>query len=60
MDVKPEEVLHVGDSLSSDVEGAKSLGVNTCWLNRKRRVYSGENRADIECYSLLEILNILK
>ena len=30
----PEEVIHIGDSISSDVKGASELGINTLWLNR--------------------------
>lgn len=37
LDLSPEEVLHVGDSLSSDVEGAQSLGIPVLWINRKQR-----------------------
>jgi 2-haloalkanoic acid dehalogenase type II len=57
MDVPREEVLHVGDSLSSDVAGAKSMGINTCWLNRNKKINTGNNGADIECHSLLELFN---
>lgn len=32
-----EQVVHIGDSLSSDVQGASSVGINTIWLNRKGR-----------------------
>lgn len=60
MDVKPEEVLHVGDSLSSDVAGAKRLGIKTCWLNRNRKNNPGNNKADIECYSLLELFEYIE
>lgn len=30
-------VLHVGDSLSSDVMGANALGIRVAWINRRRR-----------------------
>ena len=30
----PDEVIHIGDSISSDVKGASALGINTLWLNR--------------------------
>jgi len=59
INVRPEEVLHIGDSLSSDIAGAKGLGINTCWLNRNRKNNSSGHRPDIECYSLLEVLNYL-
>lgn len=32
--LKSNEVVHIGDSLSSDVEGAGALGINTIWVNR--------------------------
>ena len=60
MEVKPEEVLHVGDSLSSDVAGAKDLGINACWLNRSRKKSCSGHRADIECYGLLELLKYIE
>ena len=28
------EVVHIGDSLNSDVKGAGALSINTIWLNR--------------------------
>ena len=32
--LQAEEVLHIGDSMSSDVKGAGSLGIKAIWLNR--------------------------
>jgi 2-haloacid dehalogenase/putative hydrolase of the HAD superfamily len=32
-----EQVLHVGDSLRSDVGGAKALGIPVLWVNRSNR-----------------------
>ena len=29
-----DEVIHIGDSMSSDVKGAGALGIRTLWLNR--------------------------
>ena len=37
LDLSAGEVLHVGDSLSSDVRGAKSQGIPALWINRKKR-----------------------
>ena len=34
--VAPEEALHVGDSLTSDVAGAKGVGMYAVWINRKK------------------------
>ena len=33
-DLKPEEVIHIGDSVSSDVQGAAKLCIRALWLNR--------------------------
>ena len=32
-----EEVVHIGDSLSSDVKGASSVGIRPIWVNRSGR-----------------------
>lgn len=32
-----EQVVHIGDSLSSDVKGALSVGINAVWVNRGGR-----------------------
>ena len=30
----PDEVIHIGDSVSSDVQGASNAGIRALWLNR--------------------------
>lgn len=35
--LQPEQVLHIGDSLNSDVEGARAVGINAIWINRSRK-----------------------
>lgn len=48
------EVLHIGDSLSSDVKGASSIGINAIWVNRSNR----EVPTDIIAVrNLLEVYN---
>ncbi len=32
-----EQVIHIGDSLSSDVKGSSSVGINAIWVNRSGR-----------------------
>ena len=32
--LNPDEVIHIGDSISSDEKGASAVGINTLWLNR--------------------------
>lgn len=56
-ELKPEEVIHIGDSISSDVKGAQSVGINTLWLNRFGKTIP-ENVNSI-C-SLINALDIIK
>jgi 2-haloacid dehalogenase/putative hydrolase of the HAD superfamily len=35
--LRAEEVLHVGDSLSADVAGARAAGIAAVWVNRRGR-----------------------
>ena len=56
MDVRPERVMHVGDSLHSDVGGAKPLGITTTWICREERIFDvGEARPDHKISSLLDL-----
>ena len=36
--VKPEEAIHIGDSITSDVEPAKALGITPVYISRKEPV----------------------
>ncbi len=46
LDLAPEEILHVGDSLSADVAGAAACGMRTVWLTRQ----IADPDADLEGY----------
>lgn len=35
-----EQVVHIGDSLSSDVKGASAVGIKSIWINRTGREVS--------------------
>ncbi len=37
MSVDAASVLHVGDSISSDIRGAAAAGIDTAWINRQGR-----------------------
>jgi len=41
---RPQELLHVGDSLTNDVAGAQGAGVRSVWLNR----YGAQNDSAVE------------
>ena len=52
-----DEVIHIGDSLSSDVKGASSVGIKAIWLNR----FNKENSCGVDSITnLLEALDKLE
>lgn len=53
------DVLHVGDSLGSDVQGAKSLNIPVLWINRKNRRVSPNNVPDYSATDLTGLMDIL-
>jgi FMN phosphatase YigB (HAD superfamily) len=56
----PDSVWHVGDSLESDVAGAKGAGLRSVWLNRRGLVLpEGAPRPDHEIGSLQELVELL-
>ncbi len=57
--VKPDEILHIGDS-GSDIIGAKRAGVISCWINRDKSVWSHEISPDYTIESLSELTEILQ
>ena len=65
LDVAPEEVLHVGDSLRADIAGAASLGMRTAWITRRVREPEAQLRdhvgppPDHQVADLAELLEIV-
>jgi len=58
-DVKPSEVLHVGDS-SSDIVGANNMAIDVCLINRTGESYHFSGKPDYEINSLNEIIEIIE
>jgi putative hydrolase of the HAD superfamily len=56
---QPHELLHVGDSLRSDVGGAKGVGAWAAWVNRDGASLDGEHQPDVEIQAFTELLEIL-
>lgn len=55
-----DELLHVGDSLETDVGGARNAGVKAVWLNRDGRENSGGVVPDTEIISLAELATVVR
>jgi 2-haloalkanoic acid dehalogenase type II len=59
--VKPEEALMVGDSLRSDINGAKKVGINTCYINRGKAAFDKFTiDPDFEVHTLKDIPKIIE
>ena len=54
------EVMIIGDSLSSDMLGGNNAGILCCWYNPHNAVNKNNIKIDFEINDISEILNILK
>lgn len=55
-----EEVLIVGDSLTSDMQGGVNAGILTCWYNPHKAVNSSGLKLDYEICHLEQVLEIVR
>ena len=56
---RPEDCLVIGDSLSSDIQGANNASLPCCWLNHTGRPRPADLRIDYEIRSLTELPALL-
>ena len=54
-----ENTLVVGDSLSSDIKGAKNYGLHACWVNPHNNENTTELKPEYEIEDLRELFEIL-
>ena len=54
-----EEILIVGDSLTSDIKGGNNAGILTCWYNPKKKGIPGGYLVDYNIQNLNEIISII-
>lgn len=59
-DVRREECILVGDSLTSDMRGANNAKVTACWFNPKSSKIDIDVKIDYEIHRLDELLMILE
>lgn len=57
-DVKPQDVVMIGDSLSADIKGACEYGLKTIWYNHRNEPTAGV-KCDYIVSRLSEVKNIL-
>ena len=56
---KKDEIMIVGDSLTSDIQGGNNAGIICCWYNPKGMENTSNLRIDYEIDDLQKILEIL-
>lgn len=56
----PYEVMIVGDSLTSDIQGGNNAGILCCWFNPKGKENATKLRIDYEIKDLTQILSICR
>lgn len=54
-----EEILIVGDSLTSDIQGGINAGIKTCWFNPKKQENTSHLNPDFEIRNLGELREII-
>ncbi len=57
---KKDEVMIIGDSLTSDIKGGNNAGILCCWYNPLNITNKDNLRIDYEIKDLNEILDIIK
>ncbi|MBQ0000135.1 MAG: YjjG family noncanonical pyrimidine nucleotidase [Clostridiales bacterium] len=54
-----DEILIIGDSLTSDMKGGADAGIQTCWYNPKCKINNSGLMLDYEIHSLREVQELL-
>lgn len=54
--VKPSDILHVGDHPVDDVQGAQKMGMQTAWVNRFGKTWEYPEEPTLEVSTLHELL----
>lgn len=58
-DIMDNEILIVGDSLTSDMKGGNNAGILCCWYNPQKKENTKGLRIDYEIHDLQEVKQIL-
>lgn len=58
-DIKRENVLIIGDSLTADIKGGNNAGIATCWINRSGSKASSDYKIDYEASNYEELKKLL-
>jgi putative hydrolase of the HAD superfamily len=57
---KPQNAIHIGDMLETDIKGANDLNMKTVWVNDKDSPRSSEILPDYEIKQISEVIRIIR
>ncbi|MDH5683598.1 MAG: HAD family hydrolase [candidate division WOR-3 bacterium] len=57
--VKPEQAIHIGDLLDTDIAGAKAFGMKAVWFNYDNKVNETSYQPDFEIRRISGVIKIL-
>lgn len=60
LNVAKSEILHIGDSLDTDVQGANNAGCQSVWLNDQGANYNYKGLADVEIANIHALAHFIK
>jgi putative hydrolase of the HAD superfamily len=60
LEARPEEAVHVGDLLRTDIAGAKAIGMNAVWVSDTGDYLQGDCRPDFVIKRLPELLDVIE
>lgn len=60
VDLRPEDILHVGDDATLDALGALNAGMQAAWINRSDNLWPHEQEPHITLGSLTELCALFK
>jgi HAD superfamily hydrolase (TIGR01549 family) len=55
LNVMPKQILHIGDSLDSDIQGALNAGCYSAWLPQDGNHFAFKGLADVELTSIADL-----
>lgn len=58
--ISKDEIIIVGDSLTSDIKGGNNVGIKTCWYNPSKKALPQEYKVNYEIDNLAKIFEILE
>jgi len=59
LECKPENSIHIGDLLDTDVKGAKNYGMLSIWFNDMNEKRDDDIISDFEVRKMIDVLNII-